>query len=87
MEMSIPTKAKMSDSPGDEEGYTEMVTKDISNRGAFFKTRQPFPIASEIRLILDLGKLLVRAVGNVVRVEADGIAVAFTRTEVAAVRM
>lgn len=83
--LSIPSKAKLN-GHADKIDYQEMVTRDISNRGAFFETASPFPLASELRLILDMGKLLVRAIGSVVRVDTEGMAVAFIRTEVAAVR-
>lgn len=83
--LSIPTKAKLKDQ-GDNQGYKSMVTRDISNRGAFFKTDSPFPLASELKVVLDMGKMLVKAVGNVVRVEAEGMAVAFTWTDVAVVK-
>lgn len=61
--------------------YHEVITRDISNRGAFIETNVPFSLASELRVILDLGKYLVWAIGSVVRIEKHGVAVAFSHTE------
>ncbi len=86
MVLSIPTKAKLL-GPGDSQGYQVMITRDISERGAFLKTRSPFPLASELKMILDMGKFLVKVLGNVVRVEAEGMAVVFTWSNVAVTGM
>ena len=83
--LSIPVKAKLQGPAGNQE-FQSVVTRDISNRGAFFITRSPFPLASQLQMILDMGKMLVKAVGSVVRVDADGMAVAFTNADVAVVR-
>lgn len=84
-ELSIPCQTTAVGFDGQE--MNQMFTRDVSQTGAFLKTDRPFPLASEIRMILDLGKIIVKAIGEVVRVEAEGMAVAFMRTEVVPVRV
>ena len=52
-------------------------TRDLSPDGAFLVGDFVCAAGSFLRLILDMGKTVVEAVGRVVRIETDGIAIAF----------
>lgn len=65
----------------------EMVTRDVSHTGAFFVTSHAVAVSSKIKVLMNLGKHLAETVGEVVRVEAEGFAVAFLQTEVVPIRI
>jgi hypothetical protein len=84
MEMRIPAHISMSALKERPAKPRKMITRDVSQLGAFFECKEPFPLAAEIKMILDLGKHVVEAMGKVVRVDSLGMAVAFSQAQVLA---
>jgi hypothetical protein len=74
--LEIPGHAKVCQ--GENCGDTcQLITKDVSEKGAYFYCKEPFPLATELKMILKLGKRLGEAIGQVVRVDDQGMAVYF----------
>ena len=77
---------------GGAEEKLDMETRDVCSGGAYFRTKQSFPIGTEmqINLVLPLEKfkmlpdhcekVLVNLSGKVLRIETDGIGVCFDET-------
>jgi hypothetical protein len=75
-----------------EEAITRLLTKDICEMGAYFSTSQPLPEGTEVGvdLILPLSEFRLKRVkedksivsvdGTVLRTEAKGMAIGFSRS-------
>ncbi len=68
--------------PDDGKPAQELYTRDVSCEGAFFRTAQPLPVESQVRVTLFLppkgfGSSKISTQGEVVRSGGDGIAVRF----------
>ena len=83
-DMRIVCQAFIDEASGES---CEMVTRDVSHTGAFFETGHSVDVSSKIKVMMDLGKHLVEIVGEVVRVEAEGFAVAFFQTQVVPIKI
>lgn len=71
--------------PGNGHPAQELYTRDVSCEGAFFRTEQPLPVESQVRVTLFLppkgfGSSKISTQGQVVRSGGDGIAVRFRPT-------
>jgi len=79
--MEITALAEEMENRGDNR-LMSVKSRDVSYTGAFFNCRVPFGLGSIVKLIMYLGNMIVEAFAKVVRVEAEGMAVHFTRTTV-----
>ena len=87
-DLRAPAKLEV-ESKRPDRNVLRLTTRDISSNGAFLYTNQPLPLGSPVRLefllsidflhrVVGEGRTTrVKVRGNVVRLDEDGIAVAF----------
>lgn len=82
MDLEISTRAELVgiENKGGEVSW--LITKDVSASGAYLRCENPFPVASKLRLLMDMGRHWVEIMGNVVRVDSQGMGVQFATVQV-----
>ena len=82
LDLSLTIHADLVNNQGvDKRKSMFLVTKDISNTGAFFITNKKLPLLSYIKIAFSLGDIAVRALAQIIRLENNGFAVNFTGFE------